>query len=344
MSKEDTWAVRFSTLAWKLLAEKNGLLIYHNEEFHMPDIVCLGQFTADVVVTPVSALPEKGKAIFVNNISLHNGGCACNTAVALGKLGIDTAVVGKVGCDTFGDFLIKVMNDVNLDTSGIVRDCSVNTSTTTVLVSPDGERSFLHYYGGNAKMSEDDVNYDIIKTAKILHVAAAFLVPGLDGEPMARVLKKAQQMGVKTSLDTAWDAEGRWMQLLEPCLRHIDIFIPSIEEAQILSGKEHASEIAEVFMGYGINMVVLKLGSEGCYARTLEDEFTLPAFKVEKVVDTLGAGDSFVAGFLAATVSGWNLRKACKFANAVGAACVSAKGSSGIKTIQEIIESYHIEP
>jgi sugar/nucleoside kinase (ribokinase family) len=309
----------------------------------MPDVVCLGQFTADVVVSHVGSLPEKGKAIFVDDITLNNGGCACNTAVALGKLGIDTAVIGKVGCDTFGDYLIKVMNDAGLDTSGIVLDNSVKTSTTAVLVSSDGERSFLHYYGGNAKMSEDDVNYDIIKTAKILHVAAAFLVPGLDGEPMARVLKKAQQMGVKTSLDTAWDAEGRWMQLLEPCLRHIDIFIPSIEEAQILSGKKQASEIAEAFLGYGINTVILKLGSEGCHTRTLGDEFTVPAFKVEKVVDTLGAGDSFVAGFLAATVNGWNLSKACRFANAVGAACVSAKGSSGIKSIQEIIESYSID-
>ena len=309
----------------------------------MPDVVCLGQFTADVVVTHVDSLPEKGKAIFVDEISLNNGGCACNTAVALGKLGIDAAVIGKVGCDTFGDYLVKVMDDVGLDTSGIVRDPSVKTSTTTVLVSPDGERSFLHYYGGNAEMSEDDVNYDIIKTAKILHVAAAFLVPGLDGEPMARVLKKAQQMGVKTSLDTAWDAEGRWMQLLDPCLRHIDIFIPSIEEAQILSGKKHASEIAEAFLGYGINTVVLKLGSEGCYTRTLEDEFTTPAFKVEKVVDTLGAGDSFAAGFLAATLAGWDLKKACRLANAVGAACVSAAGTSGIRPIQEIVEMYPVE-
>lgn len=310
----------------------------------MPDVVCLGQFTADVVVRPVSSLPEKGKAILVDNISLHNGGCACNTAVALGKLGIDTAVVGKVGCDTFGDFLIKVMDDVNLNTSSIIRDCSVNTSATTVLVNPDGERSFLHYYGGNAKMSENDVNYDIIKTAKILHVAAAFLVPGLDGKPMARVLERAQQMGARTSLDTAWDAEGRWMQLLEPCLRHVDMFIPSIEEAQILSGKKHAPEIAQMFLDYGINTVVLKLGAEGCYFKTPEDEFSVPAFKVEKVVDTLGAGDCFVAGFLAATVNGWDLRKTCRFANAVGAACVSAKGTSGIKTIPETIELYSIGP
>jgi len=306
----------------------------------MSDVVCLGQFTADVVVTPVKSLPEKGKAIFVDNISLHNGGCACNTAVALGKLGINTAVIGKVGCDAFGDFLIKVMNEANLDTSAIVRDSSVNTSSTAVLVGPDGERSFLHYSGGNAKMSEDDVDYDVIKAAKILHVAAAFLVPGLDGKPMARVLARAREMGVTTSLDTAWDAEGRWMKLVEPCLRHVDIFVPSIEEAQMLTGKQQAPEIAKVLLGYGIDTLVMKLGADGCYARTSSNELSVPAFKVEKVVDTLGAGDAFVAGFLAGMVNGWELEKACRFANAVGACCVSAEGASGIRPMQEIMKLY----
>ena len=309
----------------------------------MPDVVCLGQFTADVVVTPVERLPEKGKAIFVDNISLHNGGCACNTAVALGKLGINTAVIGKVGCDAFGDFLVKVMDDAGLDTSAMVRDGSVTTSTTTVLVSPDGERSFLHYYGGNAKMSEDDVDYEIVKTAKILHVAAAFLVPGLDGEPMARVLAKAREMGVTTSLDTAWDAEGRWMELLEPCLSHVDIFVPNLEEAQMLTGKKQTPEIAQMFLDYGISTVVIKLGADGCYARTAKDEFTVPAFKVERLVDTLAAGDSFVAGSLAGTVNGWDLEKACRFANAVGACCVSAKGTSGIKSMQETRKLYSMD-
>jgi len=309
----------------------------------MPDVVCLGQFTADVVVNPVECLPEKGKAIFVDSISLHNGGCACNTAVALAKLGISTAVIGKVGCDAFGDFLIKVMNEAGLDTSAMVRDASVTTSTTTVLVSADGERSFLHYYGGNAKMSEDDVDYDIIRTAKVLHVAAAFLVPGLDGEPMARVLEQAREMGVTTSLDTAWDAEGRWMELVEPCLSHVDMFVPNIEEAQMLTGKQQAPEIAQMFLDYGISTVVIKLGADGCYARTGDDEFSVPAFKVKNLVDTLGAGDSFVAGFLAGIVNGWNLEKTCRFANAVGACCVSAKGTSGIKSIQETMKLYPVE-
>jgi sugar/nucleoside kinase (ribokinase family) len=306
----------------------------------MPDIVCLGQFTADVVVTPVSSLPKKGKAIFVDGISLHNGGCACNTAVSLGRLGVDTAVIGKVGRDTFGDFLIEVMSDANLDTSGIVRDCSVNTSATAVLISPDGERSFLHYSGANAKMSEEDVDYGLMEKARILHVAAAFLVPGLDGVPMARVLEKARKMGVMTSLDTAWDAEGRWMQLLQPCLAHVDLFMPSLEEAQMLSGKKHPDKVAQFFLDYGIGTVLLKLGAEGCYVRTADEEFIVPAFKVEKVVDTLGAGDCHAAGFLAATAKGWEMRKACRFANAVGAACVSARGTSGILPMQQIIRQY----
>ncbi|NQT83769.1 sugar kinase [bacterium] len=308
----------------------------------MSDVVCLGQFTADVVVTPVVSMPEKGKAIFVDHITLHNGGCACNTAIALGKLGINTAVIGKVGCDTFGDFLIKVMNDANLDTSAMVRDPSVDTSSTVVLVSPDGERSFLHYSGGNAKISEDDINYDTIQTAKILHIAAAFLVPGLDGEPMSRVLARARKMGVKTILDTAWDAEGRWMQLVEPCLNHLDIFVPSLQEAQMLTEKREPSEIADVFQDYGIATVVIKLGADGCFARTPHGEFFVPAFKVDRVVDTLGAGDCFVAGFIAGVVKGWDLKRACRFANAVGAACVSARGASGIKPMPEIMKRYPV--
>ena len=312
------------------------------QESDVAEIVCLGQFTADVVVTPVAALPEEGKAIFVDNISLTNGGCACNTAVALSRLGVATAVIGTVGCDTFGDFLIAVMDEAGLDAGAMVRDPSVNTSATAVLINPEGERSFLHFSGGNARLSEEEIDYETIRGAKVLHVAAAFLVPGLDGEPMARVLSRAREMGVMTSLDTAWDAEGRWMELLRPCLAQVDVFMPSIEEARALSGKEHPPEIAETFLGYGIRTVVIKLGSDGCYARTTEAECIVPAFKVEKIVDTLGAGDSFVAGFLAATVQGWSLRRACRFANAVGADCVGAKGTSGVGPMEKVMKLYSV--
>jgi sugar/nucleoside kinase (ribokinase family) len=307
----------------------------------MSRIVCLGQFTADVVVTTVDSLPEKGKAILVDNISLHNGGCACNTAVALGKLGIDTGVIGKVGRDALGDFLIKVMGDAGLDTAGMVRDPSVTTSSTAVLVHSDGERSFLHYRGGNAVFGEDDMDYDIIEKAEILHVAAALLVGGLDGEPMKRVLARAQDLGVKTCLDTAWDAEGRW-DLIHPSLGHLDYFVPSFEEAQMIAGRKDPPEIAEALLKRGIETVIIKLGAEGCYARSANQELSVPGFKVDRVVDTLGAGDSFVAGFLTGISMGWDLEKSCRLANATGACCVSAPGASGIKSLEETLEQFEL--
>jgi len=108
----------------------------------------------------------------------------------------------------------------------------------------------------------------------------------------------------------------------------------------MLSGKKHPDKVAAFFLDYGIGTVLLKLGAEGCYIRTADEEFTTDAFKVEKIVDTLGAGDCHAAGFLAATVKGWDLGKACRFANAVGAACVSARGTSGIRPMQQIVRQY----
>lgn len=308
----------------------------------MVDIVCLGQFTADVVVTPVERLPDKGKALFVDRISLQNGGCACNTAVALGRLGIGTAVIGKVGDDAFGHFLIQMMKEMGLDTSAMVQDPSVNTSTTAVLVSPDGERSFLHDRGGNARMTEENVDYEVVRKAKILHVAAAFLVAGLDGPPMARVLRRAREMGVRTCLDTAWDPDGGWMEVLEPCLSHVDMFIPSLEEARMLSREQEPREIASRFLRCGIETVVIKLGTEGCYARTQDGEFSVPVFKVASVKDTLGAGDSFVAGFLAGMVNDWDVERSCRLANAVGACSVGASGTSAVRSLAETIELYQL--
>jgi len=87
-------------------------------------------------------------AIFVDNISLTNGGCSCNTAIALGRLGVETSVIGKVGYDTFGDFLMETMDGAGWDTHAMVRDPSVNTSATAVLIDSEGERSFLHFSEG----------------------------------------------------------------------------------------------------------------------------------------------------------------------------------------------------
>jgi sugar/nucleoside kinase (ribokinase family) len=310
---------------------------------HRPvEVACLGQYTADVVVRTVEAFPEKGKALFVDDISLTNGGSACNAAVALGKLGARAAAIGKVGGDAFGAFVLSTLREAGVDVSSMVQDAAVKTSTTAVMVAADGERSFLHYFGGNSAMTEACIDWEMIRRSRILHVAAAFLVPGLDGEPMARALARARSMGTLTSLDTAWDASGRWMEVLEPCLPHLDLFVPSREEARMLTGETEPPEMARAFACRGVSTTVIKLGEDGCYVRTRGREFRIPAYPVARVVDTLGAGDAFAGGLLAGLARGWDLESACRLACAAGASCVGAAGLTGIRPLAETAARYDV--
>lgn len=303
----------------------------------MSEVVCIGILVADVIGKPVVEYPERGKLVLVDRMELHSGGCASSTAVALSKIGVKTGVIGKVGDDGFGDFLIGVLERSGIDARGVVRDPETATSATMVMVHPDGERSFIHYLGANATLTEHDVNFDLLKEAKILHIAGSFLMPAFDGEPTARVLQKAKQMGLTTSLDTAWDSKGRWMSLIKPCLPYVDIAVPSIEEARMVTGKHDPPDVAAVLMDYGVKIVALKMGEEGCYIRAKDVELYVPRFDVI-AVDACGAGDCFAAGFLTGILSGWDLEKTGRFANAVGATCVMALGATtGIKSLEETL-------
>ncbi|HGJ64868.1 TPA: sugar kinase [bacterium] len=302
------------------------------------DVLCLGIFVADVVAKPIEKMPDKGKLVLVDTLELHTGGCASNTGYALSKLGISTGLMGKVGTDGFGDFFVNYMNDAGLDIRGIKRTSTSNTSATMVMVSSDGERTFFHYLGANAELCYEDINFDIIKDAKILHIAGTFLMPAFDGEASAKVLKKAQEMGIKTSLDTAWDSKGNWMRIIEPCLQYLDIFMPSIEEARMITGKQEPKDIAEALLSYGIKIVSLKMGENGSYTRTHDWELHLPIYKVESV-DATGAGDAYAAGFLAGVAKGWDYKDCAKFGNAVGACCVTAIGATaGIRSMKETLD------
>ena len=163
------------------------------------------------------------------------------------------------------------------------------------------------------------------------------MMPKFDGEASARVLKQAREWGIITSLDTAWDSKGNWMKVLEPCLKHLDIFMPSIEEARMITGKETPSEIAGSLLSYGIGLVALKMGEQGSYIRTRDLEISLPIYQVESV-DATGAGDAFAAGLLAGISRGMSTKEAAELGNAVGACCVTSMGATaGVKNMKETL-------
>jgi sugar/nucleoside kinase (ribokinase family) len=306
----------------------------------MHEVTCLGIIVADVIAKNVNDLPQVGKLDLIEQLELHLGGCASNAAVDLEKIGIKTAVIGKVGNDGFGAFVINEMKRNGVDVQGVAVGKDGKTSASVVAVHSNGERSFLHHLGTNADFSKDDIDYSILLKSKILFVAGALLMPNFDGDPTAEVLKKAQEAGVITVMDTAWDSTGKWMKQIKPCLPYLDYFIPSLEEAEMISGKKQPEEIADVFLQAGVKTAVIKLGSKGCYIKNKPDEkYFIEAFKGIKAVDTTGAGDSFAAGFITGIIKGWDLKICGKFANAVGAHCVMEIGAtSGIKKMSEILD------
>jgi sugar/nucleoside kinase (ribokinase family) len=305
-------------------------------------IVCLGILVADVVGRPLRAVPAPGRLVLVDEMSLHTGGCAVNAATALARLGLPVEVIGKVGTDPFGDFVVDALQKRGIGARGVRRDAQAGTSVTMVLVDPDGERRFVHYIGANACLTLADVDLEIVEAASIFYVGGSLVLPGIDGEPTAELLRRARAAGAVTLLDTVWDDTGRWMQLLEPCLPHIDYFIPSLPEAQAITGLQDPDEVARALLDRGSRTVALKMGAEGSLVVTGQapggKRVRLPAFDVP-VVDATGAGDALAAGFIAGLWYGWPLEKTTALANAVGALCVTGVGASGgVRSLEETIE------
>lgn len=307
----------------------------------MADVVCLGILVADIVARPVDTYPKRGELILCDSMTTSIGGCAANTGTGLQKLGVPTAIIGKVGRDSFGDFVRQTLADYQLDTRGVALSDTVSTSSTMVIISSDAERSFIHYIGANADFTAADVNWDLIKNAKLLHVAGHFIMPAFDGNPCAEVLKRARQLGIKTSLDTAWDASGRWMETLRPVLPHLDYFVPSFSEAQKCVDPRLTSprEVAQVFADAGVGTVALKMGERGSYILGNNgEEVQLPPYRV-KAVDANGAGDAFAAGFLAGVMHGFDLENTAKLANATGACVVTQPGAvAGFRSLDETLD------
>ena len=298
------------------------------------DVVCLGILVADAIARPVDELPERGTVALVEEVSLRAGGCAVNTASALVKLGVRAAVVGKVGADPLGDFLLGILDARGVDRRGVRRDPAVATSATVALVGSDGERTFLHLPGANSALRAEELDPGVVFGGRVLHVAGTLLMTAFDGQPTAGVLAEGRARGLLTSLDTVFDATGRWERVL-PCLPHADLFAPSLAEAQAISGEREPARVAAWLRGRGVGEVALKMGAEGCYASGEGFEGHVEALAVE-AVDGTGAGDAFVAGLLYGKLAGWPFERSVRLANAAGALATTAVGATeGVRALEE---------
>ena len=165
----------------------------------MRKVACVGILVADVIVSPVAKLPDKGMLDHVNSITVHNGGNAMTASINLKTMGVETAIVGRIGTDMFGDYLRGVLDRKGVNTSALKSSEESQTSASVVTVDETGERSFLHCVGANADFCIDDIDMSVIEDYDSVFVTGSFLLKTFDGKQTMEFLKKCQEMNAPIS-------------------------------------------------------------------------------------------------------------------------------------------------
>jgi sugar/nucleoside kinase (ribokinase family) len=296
----------------------------------MYTVVSLGLHIVDILGRPVERIPQGQRCDLLKEIRITAAGTAAGTSVDMAKLGLHVVAMGAVGKDSLGDFLIAAMSKYGIDISHIVRKDRVQTSATMLPIRPNGERPALHVTGANGEFTIDDVDFDVLAKAKVLHVGGTSLLPKLDGPPTRDILKFAKEHGVVTTFDLVAIERPDLLDLIKPCLQYIDYFMPGLEEAEMMTGLSDRREIIKYFLDGGAKATVFKMGGKGSsiayYVGSRIEEIRIPIFKTE-LIDTTGCGDAYCAGFIAGLLNGFDLKKCGLLGAASGALVASGLGS-----------------
>lgn len=289
------------------------------------DVSVVGLYILDILGRPIEHIPPGGNVEFIDEIRLTVAGTAGGTVVDLAKLGLSCQAVGAVGDDEKADFVLGHMAKAGIDCRLMQKIEGVETSATILNVRPNGERPALHCRGASDHFDVSPEQLADVLDCRFLHLGGTGLLAKLDGEPSRRLLQAAQEAGCVTTWDLVGAGPDTWA-FVEPLLPHIDYFIPSIEEAEILSGVAGVEDNISFFRSRGVKCCVLTMGSEGSLIADGDDRVHVPVYDIE-VVDTTGCGDAYTAGFIAGLADGRTLLEAGHLGTAAASLVASGLGS-----------------
>ncbi len=306
----------------------------------MSEVVCVGLLIADIFSSPLDEIPAAGELKLTDRFLLSAGGCAANAAACLRRLGRTSAVVGKVGADPLGGFVVSDLERQGIDARYVGTSATHHTSETFILNVQGEDRRYLHYSGANADLHVEDVDAAAIADARVLYVGGYLGLPGLDPHALARLLADAKRQSIITVLDVVVPAGASdLMPRLEPLLPFTDFFLPNDDEAFALTGvrdpRLQAKRLAELNPA---GAVVVTRGVKGSLALASGRFIETESYAMSSV-DGSGAGDAFTAGLITALLERWPLEKALRFASAIGASCTRAVGcTAGLLSFDEGLE------
>jgi sugar/nucleoside kinase (ribokinase family) len=290
------------------------------------DYTSVGFYTFDCLGRPVNNIPPNADTYFIEELTMAVSGAAGAAAIVAAKNGMRVQAVGGVGYDDMGDWVLQKLGFFNIDTDLMQRCADAGTSSSIVTTRPDGQRPALHMKGATGAF---DITADMVPRildTSILHIGGTGLMDKVDGETCFDLFAQAKQHGCTTTLDV-FAATRDDMQLVGGLLPNTDYFMPSIEEAQALSGLDGLSDMAEYFFSEGVNCCVITCGEDGVYYHHRDGTvFQSPAFDIS-VVCTCGCGDAFNAGFATGLSKGMSARDTVDFAQACSALNATGLGS-----------------
>ena len=301
----------------------------------------IGLIVADMPIkVPYQCIDFTQDSIPIEKFDILPGGDATNAACVMARLGKKAGLCAKIGDDNFGRIVIKTVGECGVDVENIKADTDTKTSMSVVLINDRGERSFLFCSGNNQDFSLNDIDLAKLSKAKHINYGSFFGLPKLDKEGAAKLFQAAHRLGITTSADVTEDCFHVGYSGIREALAHVDFFMPSYGEAKYLSGESEPEKMADFFIrDTGEKTVVVKMGEEGCFIRSGGKSRRVRSYKVIPV-DTTGAGDNFVAGFLTGLTNGWDVVQCADYACAVAAFSVQHLGATSDLMNQQAIEDF----
>ncbi len=332
----------------------------------MFDVVTIGSATKDAFIETdganIVSVSKKdssrafmaypyGSKIEINNFNIAIGGGAVNTACNFAGLGLKTATIVKVGEDSTGKDIVKMLEKRGISTDAVVFDEDENTGFSVILLSFQGDRTVLAHRGPNATISKKDIDFDMIKNSKWLYIAP---LNGESTEVLDKIADFAEENDVNMAINVGTSSIKRGEKYLDKILKTAEVVVMNAEEASMLtkiqvrpdSKTEKFSEckihpdiikMLKHLKSTHAKIVVITDGGNGAYAYDGKMFYQCGEFPA-KVVSTLGAGDAFASTFVSVLhQSGWDIEKSLKFA-AINAASVVGKfnAQDGQLSMEEI--------
>lgn len=300
------------------------------------DIIVVGDANVDIIVKGINGKPTMGKEVLCRDFTTTVGGSASIFAYNASRLGSKVAMVGKIGRDHNGDFLLRQLESANVDITHLVQLDEFNTGATLVMEGEE-DRANVTYTGAMEHLSMDDVPLDIFMNASHLHVSGVFFLRALKPH-LVDLFGYAKGAGLTTSLDPQSDPSNEWDLELDKLLSYVDIFLPNEAELKALTGYSDINLGLKSLNGL-VKCVIVKRGAKGSLMYANGSIIEHQAYLSDALVDTVGAGDNFDAGFVHSFLNNTPLADCQDFGNLCGAISTTRAGGVGaLESYRETID------